>query len=35
MMFQIVNKLLSIPIEPPIFTLNTMPTGGLNQRFIQ
>ena len=33
MMFKIVNKLVSIPVESPIVTLNSMPTRGHNQRF--
>ena len=28
-------KIVSTPVEPPIFTLRTMPTCGHNQRFLQ
>ena len=28
-------EIVNTPVEPPIFTLSTMPTCGHNQRFLQ
>ena len=35
MMFKIINALIDIPVKPPIFTPNNLPTRGHQQKFIQ
>ena len=34
-MFEIINGIIDIPVEPTIFTSNNQPTGGHQQKFIR